>query len=227
MKPRLLLVVLALLALPLGLSSAQSATATVKAVAAAKSFLATLNERQRASAMIALDKNTRTRWSNLPTGAVPFERNGVKLGDLTAAQQQAALSLVAATLTPTGFQKVMNIVNADETLERASARGRPPGNRVRFGRAEYYVSILGTPSATDPWMIQFGGHHLAINVTVVGGQNVLTPSHTGAQPSIYTFNGQSIRPLGNENDKAFALINALDATQRKQATLAYQVKDVV
>src|SRR5947207_3297551 len=98
MKLRLLLVVLALLALPSGVDFAQSATATVQAVAAAKAFLATLNERQRASALIALDKNTRTRWSNLPTGAVPFERNGVKLGDLTTAQQEAALLLVAATL---------------------------------------------------------------------------------------------------------------------------------
>src|SRR4051812_4604472 len=227
MKPRLLLILLALLALPSRVGFAQSTTATVKAVAAAKAFLATLNERQRANALIALDKNTRTRWSNLPTGAVPFERNGVKLGDLTPAQQEAALSLVAATLSPAGYQKVMNIVNADETLERASARGRPPGNRVRFGRAEYYVSILGTPSATEPWMIQFGGHHLAINITVVGGQNVLTPSHTGAQPASYQLNGQMIRPLGNENDKGFALINALDATQRKQAILNYQIADTV
>ena len=76
-------------------------------------------------------------------------------------------------------------------------------------------------------MIQFGGHHLAINITIVGGQNLLTPSHTGAQPSTFTFDGRSIRPLGNENDKAFTLINALDETQRKQATLNYQVRDVV
>jgi hypothetical protein len=39
-----------------------------------------------------------------------------------------------------------------------------------MGRAEYYLAILGEPSATQPWMIQFGGHHLAINMTIVGGQ---------------------------------------------------------
>ena len=37
----------------------------------------------------------------------------------------------------------------------------------------------------------------------------------------------SIRPLGNENDKAFALINALNDAQRKQAILAYRVSDLV
>ena len=43
----------------------------------------------------------------------------------------------------------------------------------------------------------------------------------------YSLNGQTIRPLGKENDKAFALINALDASQRKEAMLNYQVPDGV
>ena len=205
--------------------------ATLKAVSAARGFLATLDDRQRARVSLELNKNTRSNWSNLPTGAVfqngSTQRNGVKLGDMTAAQQDAALALVAATLSPTGYQKVINIVNGDETLERASAPSRPAATRTRFGRAEYYIAILGTPSATQPWMIQFGGHHLAINITLAGAQNVLTPSHTGAQPSMYTFNGQAIRPLGKENDKAFALMNALNAAQQKQAILDYQVSDVV
>src|SRR4030095_3840446 len=149
------------------------------------------------------------------------------LGDMTAIQQTAAFGLVAATLSPSGYQKVIDIVNADETLEHATAPVRAPTVRTRFGRAEYYIAILGTPSTTQPWMIQFGGHHLAINVTLVGAESVLTPSHTGAQPRVYTFNSQTIRPLGKENDKAFALINALNAAQRKQAILNYEVKDVV
>jgi hypothetical protein len=40
-------------------------------------------------------------------------------------------------------------------------------------------------------------------------------------------NGQTVRPLGNENDKAFKLINALNAAQQKQAILNYQVADTV
>ena len=76
-------------------------------------------------------------------------------------------------------------------------------------------------------MIQFGGHHLAINITLAGTRSVLTPSHTGAQPAMFSLNGQAIRPLGKENDKAFALINALNAAQQKQAILQYQVRDVV
>ena len=59
-------------------------------------------------------------------------------------------------------------------------------------------------------MLQFGGHHLAINLTMAGSQASMTPSLPAAQPATYTFEGRTVRPLGNENDKAFALINALD-----------------
>jgi hypothetical protein len=207
------------------------AAVTARAVTSAQTFLAALDESQRGRARRALTSESRSNWSNLPTGvrlqSGATERNGVKLGELTPSQQEAALALVAATLSRDGFQKVMNIVNADEALEGSSAPSRASTSRIRFGRAEYYVAILGTPSTDDLWMVQFGGHHLAINVTIAGTNTVLTPSHTGAQPARFALNGQTIRPLGDENDKAFALVNALDATQQKQAILDYQVKDMV
>jgi hypothetical protein len=55
----------------------------------------------------------------------------------------------------------------------------------------------------------------------------MTPSLPAAQPATYTFEGKEIRPLGKENDKAFALINALDATQKGQAILGSRVADLV
>jgi hypothetical protein len=39
--------------------------------------------------------------------------------------------------------------------------------------------------------------------------------------------GREIRPLGKEQDKAFALINGLDAAERGQAILPYRVSDLV
>ena len=76
-------------------------------------------------------------------------------------------------------------------------------------------------------MVQFGGHHLGINVTIAGPHAVLTPSLPAAQPATYTLNGQTIRPLGAENDKGFTLINALDKAQQAKAILNYQVRDLV
>jgi Protein of unknown function (DUF3500) len=96
-----------------------------------------------------------------------------------------------------------------------------------FSRDEYYLALLGAPSLTDPWMIQFGGHHLAINVTIAGKANVLTPSLPAAQPATFKLNGETVRPLGREYDKGFVLINALDEAQQKQAILPYQMGDMV
>ncbi|HVD92321.1 MAG TPA: DUF3500 domain-containing protein [Vicinamibacterales bacterium] len=106
-------------------------------------------------------------------------------------------------------------------------RGGPGGGGVVFGQDEYYLAFLGTPSTTAPWMLQFGGHHLAINLTLAGSQASMAPSLPAAQPASYTFEGRTVRPLDNENDKAFALINALDDTQRKEAILGSRVADLV
>src|SRR5206468_980721 len=110
----------------------------------------------------------------------------------------------------------------DEQLRRSGGgRGRGPS----FGENEYYLAFVGTPSTTARWMLQFGGHHLAINLTLAGSQATVAPSLPGAQPASYTVEGRTVRPLGKENDKAFALVNALDNSQRSQAILTYRVAD--
>jgi hypothetical protein len=208
------------------------AAVTARIVTTANAFLATLSDAERASATFDFAGPQRTGWSNLPTGI--FERKGLRLGDLTARQREAALAVVAAALSRSGYEKVTNIMTAAEVRKNAGG-GRTGGRQggggrgggIRFGLDEYYIALLGTPSTTAPWLIQFGGHHLAINVTLVGADNVLTPSLPATQPARYVLNGQTIRPLGGENDKGFALINALDAAQQKQAILAYEVKDLV
>ncbi len=220
----------------IGVSAALQRTApspgtATRAVAAAEAFLATLDEGQKRKAQLDLNEKTRTVWSNLPSGIAmqvgATERNGLKLGAMTPVQEKAALALVAATLSADGYRKAMAIVDADQDLEIRSAPTRKPGAPIRFGRAEYYVGILGQPSTTQPWMMQFGGHHLAINVTLAGRENVLAPTHTGAQPASFTVGGKLIRPLGAENDRAFELINALNEDQKKQAILGYEVRNLV
>jgi hypothetical protein len=76
-------------------------------------------------------------------------------------------------------------------------------------------------------MLQFGGHHLALNITIIGERGILTPTLTGAQPGLYTLNGKTVRPLGQESDKALALLNSLDDNQRKQAILSFRLADLV
>jgi uncharacterized protein DUF3500 len=105
--------------------------------------------------------------------------------------------------------------------------GRPPSGDNMFGSDLYYISFLGKPSTSSPWMLQFGGHHLALNITIAGDKGVLTPTLTGAQPAAFKSNGKTIRPIGRESDKGLALVQSLDDKQRQRAVLNYTVSDLV
>jgi hypothetical protein len=206
-------------------SYSQSSQLTGETAAAAKKFLAALDDAQRGKAVYDFkDEEQRKRWSNLPTTMV--KRGGLRMGDLTKPQRDAAMAVLAAVLSPQGYEKVTQIVEGDEMLKKNDKRGGP-GGPAMFGHDEYYISFLGQPSATEPWMIQFGGHHLAINITLVGEHSTLAPSHTGSQPAVYELEGKTIRPLGREIDKAFALVGSLDDAQRKQAVLGFEMHDLV
>ncbi|MBV8829901.1 MAG: DUF3500 domain-containing protein [Acidobacteriaceae bacterium] len=230
----------ALVSLSLTISGQQTATSRI--VSAANSFLATLDAKQRAIVIYAFnDEEQRKRWSNLPVAMVP--RGGISLKEMNANQRAAAMALVASALSPTGFEKVQQIMEGDEVNKNTDTgpppgNGGPPGRRDRggppqfrngpiFGKDLYYVSILGTPSEKNPWMLQFGGHHLALNITIAGERGILTPTLTGAQPALYTLNGKTVRPLGRESDQALDLLNALDENQRKKAILSYHLADLV
>ena len=207
---------------------AAQADVTARIVASARAVLSTLDDAGRAKVQFPFDGPQRTRWSNLPSPM--FQRTGLRMGDLTSTQRAAVMSLLSVALSRDGYRKVVDIMRGDEVLRtRGGGRGRggPGGGGPAFGEDQYYLAFLGTPSTTAPWMLQFGGHHLAINLTLAGSQATMAPSLPAAQPASYTIEGRTVRPLGQENDKAFALINALNAEQRDQAILESRVADLV
>jgi hypothetical protein len=212
-----------------GASTNTQADATLRIVAAAQAVVSTLDEAGRAKLLFPFDSPQKTKWSNLP--GPMYQRNGIRLGDLTAPQKAAVMNLLSVALSRDGYRKVADIMRGDEVLRTgAGGRGRgrgAGGGGPAFGEDEYYLAFVGTPSATTPWMLQYGGHHLAINLTLAGSQATMAPSLPAAQPATYTIEGRTVRPLGNENDKAFALVNALDDKQRGQAVLNYRVADLV
>jgi hypothetical protein len=238
----------------LSLSGAVAQSPTAKIVKAANAFLAALDAKQRQSVLFAYDdEEQRKRWSNFPITIVP--RAGMSFKDMNPTQRAAAMALLSSTLSPRGLEKVQQIMDGDEVLKKTdsgrgpgggggrngrgggppgggSPAGGPPGGRgggggLLFGSDLYFFSILGTPSEKDPWMLQFGGHHLALNITIIGEKGILTPTLTGAQPALYTLNGKTVRPLGQESDKALALLTSLDDNQRKKAILSFRLADLV
>jgi len=204
------------------------ADVTARIVTAAQAVLSALDDAGRAKMQFPFDSPQKTKWSNLPSPM--FQRNGARLADLTAPQRAAVMNLLSVALSRDGYRKVLDIMHGDEVLREGQGSGGRGGARAggpMFGEDQYYLAFLGTPSTTAPWMLQFGGHHLAINLTLAGSEATMAPSLPAAQPASYTVEGRTVRPLGDENDKAFALINALDEGQRSQAVLNYRVADLV
>lgn len=194
---------------------------TPRAVDAAKTFLASLDGKQRDKVLLDFASSKKPNWSNLPVTMV--QRNGLPLGDLTKDQRDKALAVLAAILSKDGYQKMIDIMDGDQKLidnqNRPNTKGkadRPP----MFGKDLYYLALFGQPSETKPWMVQFGGHHLGLNVTIIGKHFILTPTHTGTQPALFKRSGNDVRPLGREIDAAYKLLNSLDDNQRKQAILS-------
>ena len=202
-------------------STTAASEATARIVASTKALLATLDDAGKAKVQVPFDGPSKSRWSNLAA----FKRAGLRMGDLTPAQRAAVNELLSTAFSREGYQKVSDIMHADQLF--AVTQGIPTARGTYFGEKEYYLAFVGTPSTTAPWMLQLGGHHLAINLTMAGGQASMAPSLPGAQPAKFTVEGRMARPFGKENDIGFALINALNDTERRQAILNYEIKDLV
>lgn len=178
-------------------------------VAAAQAFLGTLDPAQRAAAVFPFDDNAqRANWSNFPHPTVP--RQGVMRGNMTDAQLAALDRLLSEVMSAEGVRNIVLQLAADE----ASDTGR---DFPLFGEQYYFVSFLGEPAADAPWMLQFGGHHLAINATVFGPDLSFSPMLTGGEPLHLAVDGQEVFITEAEVTAAQALMDSLDAAQRAQA----------
>lgn len=158
------------------------------------------------------DDAQRKLWSNLPTTMVP--RKGLRMGDLSNEQKEAVMGVVKSTLSARGYQQVVDNMYSEKLLRiRAGVKNK------HYSEDEYYFSVLGEPSATEPWMWQYGGHHLAINATVVGEIVTLSPSFTGGNPIDFERDGKKVRQLAGDEDVSLELVKMLSEEQRGKAII--------
>lgn len=199
---------------------------TLKVVSAAQAFIATLDDAQKQAALFAFtDARQRVHWSNFPNGAFP--RSGVAWNDLNEPQRAAVMRLLGAVLSPQGLALVQQQMAADDILKVTAPPDPPNLPPARFGSDNYHVSFVGTPSATAPWMLQFGGHHMALNITVVGDRITLSPSLTGGQPLKFEQDGKPVYIVAREARASFALLSSLTAAQRAKAVISARRIDLV
>jgi hypothetical protein len=130
-------------------------------------------------------------------------------------QRQAAFALIAAGLSAKGLKLSRDIMHLNEHL--AELTGKPD----EYGEFLYWITVMGTPSSTEPWGWQLDGHHLVVNYFVLGDQVVMTPTFMGSEPVIAQSGKYAgTRVMNREQDLGLELINALTEDQRKVAIVS-------
>jgi len=182
---------------------AQSAAAHVDLATGMKSaalvYLASLDPAKAGRTTFPFDGAERTNWHWTVTSTFP--RSGVMLSELDTSQYRAAMDLLAASLSPRGFDKVQDIMRLQAIL--------PPGAADPLA---YHVSVFGDPNASH-WGWRLEGHHLSHHFSFVDGQVSMTPFFHGAWP---TTTGTGFRAMPREEDAARELVLSLMPALREK-----------
>ena len=184
----------------------------------ADAFLETLEDEQKALALMPYDSPKRVDWHFIPKKT----RKGFVLSEMNEAQRTAALRLVRAALSEAGYDKTSKIMMLEGVLREMEGEGR---NWARDPE-KYYVTLFGQPSDRDAWGLSFEGHHVSLNFVCRGGKVVdSTPQFFASNPSIVKSDvsgplGKGTRVLRAEETVAFSLVNQLSSDQLEKALIA-------
>jgi hypothetical protein len=197
-----------------GLFAIKSSGVTTAPVrTAAETFLAALTPDQRRKTTFAVDAGEWRSWANQHF----YQRHGVSFLEMSEPQREAAFALMRAGLSAKGLKLTRDIMRLNHTLGELNN-----DNFEEYGEWRYHITVMGTPSATEPWGWQFDGHHAVINYFVLGDQVVMTPFFAGSEPVVARsgkFAGTAI--LADEQTRGLAMINALSDPQRAKAILDF------
>jgi hypothetical protein len=182
---------------------------------AARALLDSLSAGQRARASFPVDTDTWRRWSNIHPYLM---RHGVSLEEMTGPQRDRALALLKESLSADGFRTARDVMRLNDFI------GAITGSQTEYGEWVYWLSVMGTPSADEPWGWQIDGHHLIVNCFVLGDQIVMTPMFMGSEP-VSADEGPyaGTRVFETEERQGLALMRALTPEQRLRATLATEL----
>lgn len=142
-----------------------------------------------------------------PTGVSGLE-------EMSEIQKQAVVELMSASLSAKGLELSFDIMKTDRTLREIN------DNSFIYGEEKYFFTVMGIPSATEPWGWQLDGHHMVINYFVLADQVVVTPMFLGGEPVVTTtghYKGNAILQTGQ--NLGLSLRQSLDAEQRKAAVI--------
>jgi hypothetical protein len=177
---------------------------------AAERFLAGLTQEQRSRTAYPVDDIEWRKWNNVHR----YARQGVSFKEMTEAQRDLAVGLLRAGLSARGLEKSRAVMRLNGHL------GELIGNPEEYGEGLYWLTVMGEPSATEPWGWQLDGHHLVVNYFVLGDQVVMTPTFMGSEPVTAKsgrYAGTTV--LKPEEEKGAALMATLTPEQRAVAVI--------
>jgi hypothetical protein len=185
--------------------------------AAGKAFLAKLTAEQRAKAVFPFTSEERLNWHYIPR-----ERKGLPLKEMTDEQKTAALALLRACLSDSGYEKTTRVRELDAVLrmKENNAAVRDP--------ERYFFELFGEPSDATPWGFKYEGHHCSLNWTIVKGKSASSPQFYGSNPATVDVQAPGGPPVGtralkDEEDFGLKLVNSLTEDQKKAAIQAGEV----
>jgi len=179
---------------------------------AAEKFIASLTAVQLARTMFPVDDVQWRKWMNQHF----YVRQGISFQEMTDAQRDLAFGLMRASLSARGFEVTRNVMRLNETLAELA------DDHVFLGEWLYFITIMGRPSATEPWGWQLSGHHAIVNYFVLGDQVVMTPLFLGSEPVRATSGKyKGITILQQEQNDGLEMVRALSDTQQQKAILNF------
>ena len=204
--------------LVIGAGVAQAADPAKAMVDAANRFISVLDDEAKAACVFKWEDKNRENWHYLPDKFIKPEgkRFGLRLDKMTVQQRHFAHAMLSTAMSAERYLQASTIM-AFEQLLHEMENNNPIRNAEWF-----YVSIFGEPSLDSSWSWRFEGHHLSINLTLVGGKKITaTPSFFAANPGeVMSGSFKGLRLMGDEEDEARKLVTSLDAVQTQKAMLS-------
>lgn len=178
---------------------------------AADAWLKSLSVAQRDKTSFPIDDDEWRKWMNQHF----YIRQGVSFLEMSEPQREAAVGLLRASLSAKGLKLTRDIMRLNHTLGELNNN-----DFEQYGEWLYWITIMGKPSATEPWGWQLDGHHIIINYFVLGDQVVMTPVFAGSEPVVARsgkFDGTVV--LQEEQNAGRAFFLSLTAEQRGKAVI--------
>lgn len=186
-------------------------------VKAANSLILQLTPEQLSKVSHHVDSPEWRTWSN---PEFLLSDKGIRLDEVNSSVREASLALLAAILSPEGYEKAVSAMRINGFL------GQLVDGTSVCNEFSYNLVFFGQPSTNSPWGISFYGHHLCLNIFIYRSQLIVSPWFTGAEPNeIDSGPYKGTKILRVEEALGLKLMKSLSSDQQATAQIYKQMKD--